>query len=339
MTHVRNARGCACALAVSLAVCLSAAGAAASASEPASAPATTRAASQPAWSDHTGRALANFAALMGNSWKQIAFFAATTVLSAVMWALLWVLAGVAAGLVAWMVVRRFRLLDAPWSWYRWVRWLWCAVFVISFAAGAAYAGAWFGVGRNVKHYIRERRMLDKVVSHLVLAAMLDRADYDANGQESAERVQAVLADSDAVSQLAIRDWAAMSEQAARRAGGGFLGPWLVRLAGGDAVDKLARELRGMDVRLVVVLFLTHPNIDDYLAKYPNAQPGVIALAGHFRAIRQGACDLVDALVRPHVRAAAALGLGIAFGAVLLFRLVVCLISPRRRGVSGAGQAE
>ena len=294
------------------------------ASSPASAPATTRQAP----GGDTSRILTNFANMMKGNWKSLAAFAATTVLNAVLWAIGSLLAGILAGLASYFILRRFRLFDATWPWYRFVRWLWPVVFILSAAAGFTYSGAWIGMGRNIKSYIRQKRMLDKIVGHVYFAIVLDEAGYQATGQESAEKLEQVLADSEAIGKLAMADWAIAREKLTAFPARSPLERWLVHLALRNISDDLAEQLRGLDPRLVMVFFGMHPNIDQYLREHPDANAMIAALSVHLEPVRQKACDMVDSVVRP--QAAVGIAAGLLGPALLLgiFCVVVHLAGGR-----------
>ncbi len=294
------------------------------ASSPASAPATTRQAP----GGDTSRILTNFANMMKGNWKSLAAFAATTVLNAVLWAIGMLLAGILAGLASYFILRRFRLFDATWPWYRFVRWLWPVVFILGAAAGFTYSGAWIGLGRNIKSYIREKRMLDKIVGQVYFAIVLDKASYQTTGQESAEKLEQVLADSEAIGELAMADWAIAREELTTDAAGSPLERWLVQLALRNISDELAEQFGSMDPRLMMVFIGTHPNIDQYLREHPDANPMIAALSVHFEPVRQKGCDMVDSVVHPH--AAVGIAAGLLGPALLLgiFCVVVHLAGGR-----------
>ena len=144
--------------------------------------------------------------MLGNNWTDIAWFVGKAVLGAVIWAAILGPAGIVAGILLWRFARRRKLLDAPWPWYRYVRWLWAVLFIAGAALAFAYGGAWLGAGRSVKNSIHEDRVLDKVFSHLLVAVFLDRVGYEATGDDSAAHIQKVLGESEQVTALAREDW-------------------------------------------------------------------------------------------------------------------------------------
>ncbi len=294
------------------------------ASSPASALATTRQAP----GGDASRILTNFANMMKGNWKSLAAFATTTVLNAVLWAIGLLLVGILAGLASYFILRRFKLFDAAWPWYRFVRWLWPVVFILGAAAGFTYSGAWIGLGRNIKSYIREERMLDRIVAQVYFAIVLDKASYQATGQESAEKLEQVLAGSEAIGKLAMADWAIVREELTAVTARSAFERWLVHLALRNISDDLAERLSGLDPRLVMVFFGMHPNIDQYLREHPDANPVIAALSVHFEPVRQKACDMVDSVVHP--QAAVGIAAGLLGPALLLgiFRLVVHLAGRR-----------
>ena len=255
------------------------------------------------------RVASNFVALMADTWQEVAVFAGTTIVWGVLWAIGLFLVGIGVGVFVYLMLRRWGAFGAPWSWYRYVRWLWGVVFILSAAVGFAYAGAWLGPGRNVKHYIRDERMIDRVVGNLYFAIILDKADYQATGLESAEQLEKVLTESEALANLAVEDWEAVRDEAVQSAADNFLDRWVLELAADSATEKLTQELGGLDARVIVGILHASPSVEAYLRDHPDAHPLVASVATHFSTIREDACGLVDAVVMPHVWGGIGLGLG------------------------------
>jgi hypothetical protein len=300
-------------------------------------PATTPSATQPATTRSAGEAFshfaANFAMLMADHWRSVAAFAALTVVNAVLWAVGMFLLGIGVGVAGYFLLRRLGLFAAPWSWYRWVRWLWCLLLAVSISIGFAVAGAWLGAGRNVKSYIRDKRMLDRIVVAVAMAAMLDRAGYEARGDETAEQIEKVLTDSEAAGREALADWSRFRREEAEAVTDNFLQRWLVELAI-EAATEGFEDSPLRDPKLAWLMYTEGPCAEEYADKYPDANEGLVAASVFFGRIRGAACGLVDRAVYPNVWTAVGLGVGIPLGLAAVFRGILHLTYGRRARRAG-----
>ncbi|MFB3892900.1 MAG: hypothetical protein ACE15C_12840 [Phycisphaerae bacterium] len=295
-------------------------------------PAATTSAASPAMSaapatrtaaDHAARIAANFWTLAGRHWTDVAGFALTTIGMAVLWCLLMLFCGILSGLVVWLALRHWNFFAAPWSWYKYVRWLWGVIFIVSFAIGMAYSGWRLGICRNVKSYIVERRALDRIAGNLIVAVCLDQADYQATGEETSDKVQRVLEDSEAVGKLAQRDLQdAMADVAGSRGLSGTQRAIIGVL--GDQAPEMLKDMTKLDARAVVVLFYSGQNTAQYLKEHPEANAGVMAMSLHFDRIRGKACDAVDSLTGGPIWMGLVLGIGIPLLFMAILRIIVRL---------------
>lgn len=305
-------------------------GPAVSASGPAESAASQPASAAPRKPSSVSRIAANFATLMGNCWADIGWFAGKCVLNAILWASGMLLAGVALGVGLFLLLRRRRLFDAPWGWYRYVRWVWGVVFILCVIVGMTCAGGWIGLERQLKHAILKERVLDRTAGNLVLAVFMDSAEYRASGEESAENLQAVLKDSESAARSAIANLPQIVDEIA--------GPELsatqrraLRLMSPDDVQKLFANVGKLDMRMVIVLFYGSANIEQVLQEHPQANPAVMAIAVHFESLRQRGCRLVNRFTRPPIYMWLFGGLGIPLGLLAIFRVVVrCVCGPSGR---------
>ncbi len=289
--------------------------------------ASTAPATAPAEQSDAARIASNFLVLMGDTWGDVALFVGSMVLWAVVWAAGMFFAGIAAGLVVWLLLRRFGLFDARWGWYRWVRWLWPVLFVLSMSIGFCYAGAWMGLGRTLRGYIVDRHMVDKVVGHLWVAIALDSAQYEASGVESVEQLEAVLSDSDAVTNATLADWQAMEDELLADAN--FAERWVYRLTTDSISDRMKEDLAGADPRVVVMFFMDSPNLEQHLAEHPDAHVVVMALSTQMQAAREKVADVVDSFISPNVHTGLWAGLLIPVGLAVLFRVIAGATGGRR----------
>ncbi len=212
---------------------------------------------------------------------------------------------------------------APWRWHRFVGWIWPVLIVVGFALGTAYAGLWWGGGRRVKRWVERDRLIDRLVAQVVCAVAMDAADIELKGGETVDQMLRVLDDSERVAGIMREDFeravaAMVEEDIARLRVKGRLTLYASRAV----ADRLADDLAGLDPRLVLVMFLAHPSLEDYLAAYPDAHPAVMAMAGQMQAIRLGAVRLVDMAVLPNLALGLFLGIASPLLLVAVFRLAV-----------------
>ena len=82
----------------------------------------------------------NLLVLVKQSWKDAGLFAGKVIGFGLLGAVLLSLGGGLLGLAVWLVLRRRGVFTLRFGWYRYVRWLWCPLFVVCFTVGFAYAG-------------------------------------------------------------------------------------------------------------------------------------------------------------------------------------------------------
>lgn len=259
---------------------------------------------------HATRVAANFLTLMGNAWAETLAFAGRLVLAIVLWSIAFLLFFGLAGLLLWRALARRGGFDATWKWYRYVRWTWPVLFVLLPAAGGSYAGGWYGGGRCLKQAVLEDRVVDRVVMHLYCAIALDRADYEVKGQESIAAYEAILKDSEKGQRVFEQDFENAMHDLVNEDRQGLWMYVLVKLTNGFVSRKLVDSMRGVDPRALVILFLKHPNIDEYVKENPNASPALMALSSQFAAARALVGDSIDSVVATHALIGTFAGLGI-----------------------------
>lgn len=300
-------------------MCCVGAGISASLAQAISTPATTSATSGSSFGADFG---SNFLTLCGRHAGDIGWFGASTIINAVLWGSLLLVLGLAVGLAIYFILRGRGLFNAPWTWYRYVRWMWALLFVLCYAFGPAYAGIWLGIERNAKSYIRDKRMLDQVVGNLLIASCMDQAQYRLKGDESAEQLQAVLGDSDTIGKKASED---LGRAIGELSGSDDLSWWqrkMLRTVKQETLTKITRDLNMLDPRTAIILFYGGQQIDQYLAGHPQASPVLASLSLHLAQLRESACEGVNYLTRSHIWTGLGLGALPPVGLLVLFRVVV-----------------
>ncbi len=164
---------------------------------PAPAEAKSSAAAEDA-DDSTERILNNFLTLLEGSWVDILTFIGGTILGMVLWAVGMAVAGLVLGIILWIILRRKKLFEAPWRWYRYVRWSWAVIFMLVIMIGFSYAGVFIGLERGLKSAIYDDLIVDRIVMHVYQAIVLSEADYKVTGHETAEQLYKVVADTEGI---------------------------------------------------------------------------------------------------------------------------------------------
>jgi hypothetical protein len=284
--------------------------------------------------DQASRVATNFVTLMDRAVRGALRFTKDLLLACLLWTLGGLFLGALGGFLLWYYIRRRKGFDAPWGWYRWVRWAWFAVFVLPLTLGLAYAGLFFGAGRCLNHYIHDVRVLDQAAAQLLCAVILDKAEYEARGDETAQQYAKVLGDAPQLAPLVQADVEIAAQELRSKIAPGPLTGGVFDLLAPLVLDGMPKEIYGVDPRMLVVVFVSHPNLDAYLNENPQASPALAALAVHFKHARDQAGRVVFALVMPNALLGLGVGLAVPLGAWGIFCLVVFLCRPRERATVG-----
>jgi hypothetical protein len=284
----------------------------------------------PGIAGQASRVASNFLTLLSRASSGALTFAKDVVLACVLWAIGGFLLGGLVGSLLWYFIRRRGGFDAPWRWYRWVRWMWFVPFVALPMLGVCYGGFFLGGGRCVNYYLREVRVLDRAAAQLLCAVVLDEAGYQVRGDETAEDYAKVLGDGEKLQPLVHTDLENSLGNLREAYASGPLRGWAFDQVAPLVLRELADVLPGVDPRMLVVVFVSHPNLDEYLNENPKATPALATLAVHFKNIREQACGLVNSVVYPNVLLGPGAGFGVPLACWGLFCLVVYLCRPRPR---------
>lgn len=274
--------------------------------------------------DHIQRIGSNFATLSARHWPDAAKLVGWCVFNMLLWGALLLAAGAVFSIALYVVLRRRGWFDAPWVWYRRWRWAWGVILIGCICLGAAGAGVCLGLQRQLHHAIVQQHMLDRMVGNIVIALYMDAADYRATGDETAEHVQKVIDDSNAMATLATADLHACFYELAEAKQTGW-NKYLFRWLGHQYVSEKINELLDIDPRAALILFLT-PNIEHYSRDHPDTQVGVVMFSRQLEHLRLFACRGVNALILPWLFTCLVLGLGAP-----LLLLIALRIAVRRTG--------
>ncbi|MHB1155519.1 MAG: hypothetical protein ACYC26_01640 [Phycisphaerales bacterium] len=270
--------------------------------------------------DHIQRILSNFATLTAHHWPDAAKLLGGCALNMLLWGTLLLAAGAMFSIALYLLLRRRGWFDAPWAWYRRWRWAWGVILIGCICLGAAGTGVCLGLQRQLHHAIVREHVLDRVVGNIVIALYMDAADYRATGDETAEHVQQIIDDSNAVATLTTQDLHTLFSQLADRELTGWR-RYAFRWFGNKYVSEKIDELLDIDPRAALILFLT-PNIDRYLRDHPDAQIGVVMFSRHLEHLRLLAWRGVNALILPWLFTCLAIGLGVPFTLLIALRIAV-----------------
>ena len=271
---------------------------------------------------HAGRIGRNFVALTGRHWKGAGAFALRIVLWSVMMALVFFLAGGIAGYILYRVLRRWKLLDAEFRWYRYVRWLWPVLFVTSMAAGSAYGGGWVGVGRVVKKQIREEHLVEKVAVNLLVAFCLDSIESELDGTEDIAELEAALCQSSDLGDMMKGDLEDLMVTTIEEEGElGFVERVVARRAVREIIESdLKEKLGGLNPGILVIFFAEGENLEKYGKKYPKANLALAALSDCCKRVREAVCGAVSGMVLGNLAAGLLVGAGVPLAAMALWLL-------------------
>ena len=272
----------------------------------------------------------NFSVMMKGTWKDIAYFAGKVVIAGILGGILFFLIGAAVGCIVYLLVRRRSVLDAPFSWYRYVRWAWCPVFILTGALGVGYAGVFLGGGLAIKHAIASGRIVERVVANGYCVLAFDSAEYELKGQESAAEIEAVLEQSEGLAEVLTTDLGQMVKEMSREAAKeGTIPPERARMiekVADSRVGEMTMGKIGESPSLVILMFYAVSQGGDksqeFLQTHPKATPLAAAFTRFFQKIREELCSLVNSLVYPHALLGILLGLSVPFLLVALFRIGV-----------------
>lgn len=284
----------------------------------------------PSVASHATRLARNFMRLMQNTAGDLLAFAGELLLQCVLWTAGFALLGLCLGFALWLWLRKRKRFDAPWNWYRYIRWGWAVLFFILPPLGMGYAGLWYGGGRCLKHYVEEERALDRIAANLICAVALDQADYEIKGTETAEEYARILSQVEGADQAAEADLQTIVNHLDEFGPPHPLKRWVLTFALTRILSESSEWLHGVDLRMLALLLIEHRNLDEYLAGKGQPPRVLVLFATQMKALRNETISLVNLTVYPQVALGFAAGLGIPLMLWALFRLVVYCCNRKRR---------
>jgi hypothetical protein len=278
----------------------------------------------------------NLWVLSKNTWKDVGWFTGKAIVVALVAGVAGFFAGCVAGLITYLLLRKRRWFDAPWSWYRYVRWMWSLLFIGFFALGFGYAGMNLGAAHVLKKGITDERIVDRAVSQLYCAVAFDTVEYKLAGKEKVEELRKVLEKSEGLASVISADLGklvreVLDDPRVRENVDPRYRRWLDTISdsklGQMTFSKLTKDF---DPRAVVLLFYAMSGGDEtsraYIESNPQASPLVAACTEMFANIRLQLCGMVNAVVYPNAAASFILGVGLPLGLTGLLRWMVRLTS-------------
>jgi hypothetical protein len=245
--------------------------------------------------------------------------------SVILWSICLCVLGLILGILAFFRLRKRGMFDvAPGTPGRFV-WVWGIVFTLSFSLGGAYGGGWLGLERGIKKQILTKQAVDGLIVSIIQANVLHAANFELTGDETAEELQEVVAQSEAVANLVMDDFIALIDKVIDEQTKDKVPRWIVDIARNKIrekfLEKMQDELHGVDPRLLAIAIF-EADSKKYLEKYPKAKPVAALFAGFLDNIRQEACNRVSGFTRPGMWTGFLGGLLVPFLALFVFRKAV-----------------
>lgn len=113
-----------------------------------------------------------------------------TVFHLIMWSLLGLVWGGIGGWFLWKTLRDRGWMEVSWGWYRYVRWIWPVLIVLTVSLSLASSAGTWGSGWAFKKSVREGQVIETVVFKtyaMVMVWRLGPQGEDANGSAFLER--------------------------------------------------------------------------------------------------------------------------------------------------------
>jgi len=156
------------------------------------------------WAENSvGDAKGNFIILIQNSWKDIAVFIGVCLFKICIAAAIFFVLGFTIGIVLFLILYKRGIFNAKWKWYRYVKWLWLPVFVLSLGIAGCYAGVSVGGRKAICDAITKQHIVRKVIANLYCAAILDKMEYKLGGEESISQIIDTLETGQAIIDITI----------------------------------------------------------------------------------------------------------------------------------------
>ena len=286
--------------------------------------------------DSSERIINNFLTLLEGSWVDILKFIGWTILGMILWAIGIAVAGLVLGLILWAILRRKKLFDAPWKWYRYVRWSWALVFMLIIMMGFGYAGVFIGLERGLKSAIYHDLVIDRILMHVYQAIVLSEADYKVTGQETAEQLYNVVADTEGSGNLALEDYEKFKDDFIAKEGDTLGKRLIMRLVADYVLPHVS--IHGLDYEAVVKFVFSGMNLEEYLKKYPDAHPLLHLMDTKFEEVRDVASSGVEMLTRGGIYGGLLFGILVPIMLLTAFRVTLRFTVPKKEGAVSPDEA-
>ena len=172
----------------------------------------------------------------------------------IIWSLVGFFAGGVGGFFAWRALRDRGWLDVSWGWYKYVRWMWPVLLILTLSLGlSSMLGSW-GAGRAVKKGVRQGEVIETAVFNTYAMVMVWRVDPkqgDANGSALLEKdlaaAVAKLRETDEQAQeLEKESREQLLTKMEEQAGGGRVRKWFFGKVLDLIFDQVKEDLSGQD---------------------------------------------------------------------------------------------
>ena len=172
----------------------------------------------------------------------------------IVWSLVGFVVGGAGGFFAWRSLRDRGWLDLSWGWYKYVRWMWPVLLVLTLSLGlSSILGSW-GAGRAVKQGMRQGEVIETAVFNTYSMVMVWRVDPklgDNNGSELLEQdlalaVAKLRATGGQAQELKKESRQELLAKMEEQAGGGLVRKWFFGRVLDLVFNQVKEDLSGQD---------------------------------------------------------------------------------------------
>jgi hypothetical protein len=271
----------------------------------------------------------NFGQLAATCWQDVLIFIGKVVAWGIGGCVALGILGFLFGLILYLILRRYGCFRMPFSWSKYVTWLWVPIFIFAPALGGAYAGFHLGAAHAVNTGFEKHRIIERSLSSLYCAIAFDAIKYNAEGGKSAREIHVALSQSEALGKVVSDDLGHVLRQCLDHPSvQSHVTPRqrsIVERVSNSRLGKATLDYAGKkDPALVVLAFYVVGANDQratlFMEENPEATLALAAVTQYIARIRRECCSYV----RGYAIIQSALGAGLGLGGPIVLLLLVRL---------------